>query len=178
MGKGTGDLQEMDEQRILQKVRIKRFAYGEVTLAIEPYMINWLADLKDMDLTVQFKRFREKRSLLQNNKLWALIGAIDLAENGRNSADGEMAIYMNLIKMANVKTEIYMMNRSALEETAKRQVFRFIEVLEQHDDMVVCRCYYGSSNFTTKEMADFIEATLDYAMELGIDLQDYKELTK
>lgn len=162
--------------KITIKARIERFGKDELLLKSEPGFIRWLSEFKGLDLRVQFSEYRAQRSLTQNAKLWALISEIDIAENGRASEDGEMAVYCNLIKMARVKTELIMAERDALEEMIRRKIFRHIEILQEYNDNVVsCRCYYGSSTFDTKEMSDLIESALDYATNLGINIDEYKE---
>ena len=166
------------EKIVINKTVIKSLDDDSVTFEVPKNIVRYLDDKKETEVTLKIEPYVKGRTLNQNAKLWALIGDIDKEMNGRRSADGETAIYMNLIQMANVKTVIQAMSFEALEEVARRKIYKHIEVLSQTDYMVTCRCYYGSSDFTTKEMADFIEATLDYASELGMDLTEYKELRK
>lgn len=166
------------EKITIHKTLIQDLGDGTVTFEIPKNISRYLSDKKDIVMTLRLEPYVKGRTLNQNAMLWALIGEIDLEMNGRRSADGEQAIYLNLIEMANVKTTIMQLTFKALEEVVKRRIYRYIEVLSQTDYTATCRCYYGTSDFTTKEMADFIEATLDYASELGLDLTGYKELQK
>lgn len=162
----------------LTDVTIKRFGADEVTLTLKPWQIRWLAEYKDKPLTVEVKEKKPKRSIRQNSMLWALISEIDQAENGRTSEAGEMAIYCNLIKMARIKTLDYEMTAAVYDHTVKQGIFRHIEVMsyDEYYDRMEVRCYIGTSHFDTKEMTDFIETTLDYASQIGLDLAKYEEL--
>ena len=164
----------------LTDVTIKRFGAEEVTLALKPWQVKWLAPMKDKALTVEVKEAKAKRTVRQNALLWALISEIDLTENGRTSEDGEMAIYCNLIRMARIKTLDYAMTEEAYLHTVKQGIFRHIEVMS-HDEYygtMDVRCYLGTSHFDTKEMNNFIAATLDYAANLKMDLTNYEELRR
>ena len=162
----------------LTEATIKRFGEDEITLNIKPWQVKWLSDFKGKPLTIEVKEAKAKRSIRQNSLLWALISEIDKAENGRTSEDGEMAIYCNLIRMARIKTLDYEMTAAVYEHTVKQKLFRHIEVLshDEYYDRMEGRCYIGTSHFDTKEMTDFIETTLDYAMQIGLDLTSYEEL--
>ena len=166
------------DKATLTDAGIKRFGVDEVTLTIKPHEVKWLAELKGKPLTVDIKESKAKRSVRQNSLLWALISEIDIAENGRASSDGEMSIYCNLIKMARIKTLDYVMTEEVYNHTLKQGVFRHIEVMT-HDEYygtMEVRCYIGTSHFDTKEMTDFIEATLDYAAKIGLNLIKYEDL--
>ena len=168
------------EKITLTDCTIKRFGAEEVTLALKPWQINWLADLKGKPLTVEVKEKRPHRSVRQNSLLWALISEIDKTENGRTSDDGEMTIYCNLIKMARIKTLDYVMSEEVYQHTVKQGIFRHIEIMS-HDEYygtMEVRCYIGTSHFDTKEMTDFIETALDYGANLGLNLTNYEELRR
>jgi hypothetical protein len=162
----------------LPKAKIKRFGADEVTFEIEPHQVRWLSDYKDKTLTIEVKEYKSSRTLRQNSLLWALISEMDIAQNGRATADGEMEIYCAIIRNARIKTLTYEMTSAAYEHTVKQGIFRHIEVLDHDEyyDRMTVRCYLGTSTFDTKEMTDFIESALDYAAKLGINLMEYKEL--
>lgn len=135
-----------------------------------------MTELIGQNLTLDIKTGKD-RTLNQNALLWALIGEIDAKTNGRRSEDGSTTIYCQLIKMARIKPE-YML---ALEEALPSLKKAFRVVLERGKrtlngkEMTVYECYLGSSDFTTKEMSDLIETTLDYAEKTGIDTAYYRE---
>lgn len=163
---------------VIKKAYISELSPSEVTFQIPTFIARYLEDdyQNETELTVTIAPYEAGRTLNQNNKLWALIGDIDKKLNGRRSKDGENAIYINLIQLANIQTVILQLPIEALPGLTDRGTFRVIEVHEQIDDVAICRCYFGSSQFTTKEMADFIETALDYAAQVGLDSSEYDDL--
>ena len=166
------------DRLVIPDAVIKRFGSDEITISVKPWHVRWLSEYKDKPLTIEVKEKRPARSVRQNAMLWALISEIDLAENGRTSEDGEMAIYCNLIKMARIKTLDYVMSEEIYQHTVKQGIFRHIEIMS-HDEYygtMEVRCYIGTSHFDVAEMTDFIAAALDYASNAGINLERYEEL--
>lgn len=161
---------------VINKTRITELTPNSVTFEIPAYISRYLQDEQNKDLGVKIGPVETSRTLTQNAKLWALIGEMDKKMNGRRSKAGEMAIYINLIEAANVKTEIFGVHVDAYDDFVNRAAFRYVEPLDQENETIVCRCYYGTSQFNTREMADFIESALDYAQELEVDLTEYEEL--
>ena len=137
-----------------------------------------LNELKGQEVEVEMKLYKSKRSLEQNALLWGLIHEIDRKENGHSS--DEMAVYTSLIKQANIRTEWLQMTEQGLEVLRSKHLFRHIEVVEERETAkgkaLICKCYYRSSTFDTKEMTDFIKATLDRAERVGIDTLRYSDL--
>lgn len=160
----------------ISKTQIKQLTNNSVSFHIPAFIARYLQDVVGDDLTVKVAPLEKTRTINQNAKLWALIGDIDQSMNGRRSKSGEEAIYMNLIEMANIKTIILGVHVEALNDLQKRGTFRVVQVIDMEEQTAVCKCYFGSSQFTTKEMGDFIETTLDYAEQVGIDTSDYKDL--
>lgn len=137
-----------------------------------------LNELKGLEIEAELKAYKSKRSIEQNALLWGLIHEIDRKENGH--ASDEMAVYTGLIKQANIRTEWLQMTEQGLEIMRSKRIFRHIEVVEERETpkgkALICKCYYGSSTFDTKEMTDFIKATLDRAERVGIDTLRYSDL--
>ena len=149
-----------------------------VIFKIPAFIARYLMDdyKNKRELTVTIAEFEAGRTLNQNNKLWALIGDIDKKLNGRRSKDGENSIYMNLVEMANIKSVILSLPAAAVDDLKARGTFRVVQVFEVIDDVATCRCYFGSSQFTKKEMIDFIEMALDYAEQVGLNSHEYDDL--
>lgn len=166
------------EKIVINEIKIKQLTHDSVSFEIPKFIAGYLAKGTGEDLKLTIQPATNSRTLSQNSLLWALIGEIDEILNGRRSKDGEDAIYRNLIEMARIDTSLFKVAPEAFDEIKKRNVFRLVEPLEYEDGFVLIRCYYGSSKFTTKEMKDFIEATLDFATELEMDLEAYKYLRR
>ena len=89
----------------------------------------------------------------------------------------ELDVYCQIIEMAKIRTEFIETIPEAI--TRLSSVFRVVKELEQRESKkgnktVLVKCYYGTSTFDTKEMSDFIDVLLDYAIQIGIDVSEYQ----
>lgn len=126
--------------------------------------------------SIEINEVKSKRSIQQNNMLWALMDEIDVAINGRPT--NEYDIYAMCIERADAK-HTYMYAVPEAEDDLKK-VFRAIrkvsEVEIEGRIMNYYKCFYGSSKLNTKEMSLLIDTALDMAQEVGIETSYYKEL--
>ncbi|EJU22599.1 hypothetical protein HMPREF1143_1724 [Peptoanaerobacter stomatis] len=134
---------------------------------------------KDKEYLIKIEDIKSKRTLQQNKYIWEIISQIDKKINGYMS--DEMSIYISLIKQAKIKT-VYI---ETVEEAKKEllKVFRYVEDVEDRVSSkgiktVLYRCYYGTSKFDKKEMADFIECLINYSYEVGIDIYGYEQMLR
>lgn len=157
--------------------KIKNLNDTTITFELLPYQRKWLEEYKDKELTVTVTD-KKDRSLLQNAKLWALVHEIDKEMNGYTSDQGEEDIYLQLIEMANIAPEYVQCIPEALKTL--KTVYRVVKEVERRQkngrESVVAKCYKGTSQFDTREMSDFIETTLRYASQAGINLHEYQDL--
>lgn len=117
------------------------------------------------DMTIK----EPNRSLNQNAYMWKLIGEIAKKQDGHRAND--MEVYAQIVEKANIKAEYIQVLPEALERL--RRAFRVVTEIESRKnekgvEMVVCKCYYGTSTFTKKEMQSFLDALIDYCFELEI----------
>lgn len=137
----------------------------------------------DLDQTkryeVDIKECKSKRSLEQNRYLWLLITEITKVQNGGiANQDSITATYCNLLENANAKFEFVLCPQEAISEFKKR--FRAIRVngtyTIENVEYTQLQVFYGSSTMNTKEMSRLIDATLDYAYNVGVaDVKNYWE---
>ena len=153
-----------------------------VTFDIPKHYIHSVRELShERLLEIEINERKAQRSLRQNALLWELIHQIDLHENGRTDKDSEMALYINLIKLAKIRIDYYQTLPEAIESLLR--AYRYVEIKESRmtekgTETVVLACYKGSSNFDTKEMSDFIDTILNYATKVGLNTDYYvDELT-
>ena len=159
--------------------KIKHLSGDSVVFEIKPWQIDWFKEYKDKEITLTVSD-KKDRSGQQNALLWALIHEIDKAMNGYTSKQGEEELYLQLIEEANIKPEFIMALPEVVDRFRKTSSFRVVQEVERREykgkEMVVLKCFPGSSKFTTDEMSDFIEATKRYASESGINLNEWSEL--
>lgn len=144
------------------------------TTSASEYHLNILMnELKDIDmLEVTIKKHKESRSVRQNNMLWAILEKISLEVNYSRREEDVQSVYKDVLARANVKHIILDTVRDA--KSILEQNFRRVEELP-HSAYVkdgvmraVFKCYIGSSQFDTKEMAELIDTALDYAHDVGV----------
>lgn len=133
-------------------------------------------NLEKIPYALEISEIKSKRSINQNSYLWALIGEINKAESGGRDADWD--IYCALLEKANAKYEWV----HVLEEAVPvlKEHFRAVHIakreVENGKTFAFCKCYLGSSKMNKEEMGQLIDATLDYAEQIGIDTSYYRDV--
>lgn len=132
------------------------------------------------EVEIVIRKPTKKRSLNQNNLLWELIGQIDIAENGNRANDVE--IYCNLLRSVGARVEVIAIEEDAADEFIRmsRDLFREVVIVRKWQNSkgvpwVQLNCYYGSSKMSTQEMNLVIDKAIEYANELGIDTEYWRD---
>ena len=164
--------------------KFKRISYDydgnvEVTLSVTDKAV--VAKLHELGteklLTIDIKQFRNARSLEANRYAWELIGQIATVLK----TDSE-SIYEKIIIDGN---NFRMMPYEDINIDYERGIYRFLveaketTLIDKNGNshcFVWCKCYKGSSEYDTKEMAQFIDDIIDEAQALGIDTRTPKEI--
>jgi len=147
----------------------------EITFILPNYQAKWLDELdKTKDYDMELKEHKSKRSLLQNDKLWAIIGDIAEVQGYKDTWE----LYLQILKKTGAKTTKISVVKEAIKELKK--AFRIVEPRykikgDNGAEMIVCECYFGSSSFNTKEMYELIECALEWASSCDIDVRKYEE---
>ena len=119
-------------------------------------------------LSIEVKKWREKRTLTANAYFWVLCQRI--AERIRSTKE---AVYLLMLRDAGQFVDLEV----AKEATQMLQrVYRYTEVLGEDEGRAVVRCYMGSSGYDTEEMSRLIDHTVDEAQALGIETMTPDEL--
>lgn len=130
----------------------------------------------DGKYSAELKERRKKRSMNANNYFWQLADQI-AAALGRVKED----LYLEYIKQVGVFKDF-----TLSEEQAKtfRVAWSMLGVgwpTEQVDydgDNVVIRAYYGSSQYSTRQMSRLIDMAVEDAKDLGIEVLTPLELER
>lgn len=137
--------------------------------------LNHLDDIKTATdnkklLDVEIKPHRERRSLDANAYLWVLIGKI--AEVLRTDKD---AVYLTMLKRYGQYTYIIVKKEAVDKMVAS---WRLVEEVGQTKDGngVQMLAYFGSSTYSTVEMARLIDGVVSEAKELGIETMTPSEI--
>ena len=141
-------------------------------------------ELKDFDIDIEIKRHRVKRSLDANSYCWVLCSKIadKLADDDvRNNKE---SVYREAIRQIGVYKDF----RDLSPDDAKtlRTAWQMLGtgwVTEQVDysqdgENVTVRCYYGSSQYNTKQMSRLIDCLVQDCEALGIPTETPEEIEK
>lgn len=152
----------------------------EVTFEVSNYHYKrYCQELQKKAYSLEIAEVKSKRSINQNNYLWALIHEITKHPNA--SSDDEWDMYCILLSQANAKYEYMVCLVDALD-TLKQEV-RALQVLgyekrENGTKWARCKVFIGSSKMNKEEMCKLINTTLEYAEQLGIDTVYYRDMLK
>lgn len=122
--------------------------------------------LKGIDLDIDLKKHRNKRSLDANAFLWACLG--DLASALRTD---NWSMYLYMLQRYGKYTYI----RCRPEAVGELQrVWRETRVIgnttdEQGNDMVEVICFFGSSTYNTEEFSRLIDGVISEMKEIGLN---------
>jgi len=133
-------------------------------------------ELNDGRYDVDIREIRSKRSLDQNAMLWGIICEISKSQYGDLSEKEN--IYLQLLEMAGAKYTILTLSKEAYEDKALdaygirnyREVGRGFN--PDGKEFVSVIAFYGSSTMNTKEMTQLIDATIRYATNCGVRVDE------
>lgn len=125
-------------------------------------VIKWLLS-QDREKLFEVKPYRQKRSLNANSYAWVLIN--EIANRLRTSKD---EVYQEMLKRYGQSKVISVLS----EIDISRFVKYYEEIGKGHvegKEFTHYRCYIGSSEYDSREMAILIDGIISEAQELGID---------
>lgn len=148
---------------------------GDLTITFsipdDPKLLDKLEQLKDKDIKLDINKNSDKRSLNANAYFWKLV-----TELGHKLGFDKDQMYIRQLSRYGVFQDI-IIKREALPHFEKE--FRYVEIFDdgyEVGEMLTARCYFGSSLYTTKEMSDLIEGTVNDCHDLGIDTWSKEEI--
>lgn len=134
-----------------------------------------IEELKELDLDIEAKKHREKRSLDANAYAWTLMQKLAEA-----TGTDKGSIYMKMLQEYSRKFTHLIVKPDAVE--AFKQMFRTCvdlgEVTVNGKTGHQLQAYYGSSTFDSKEMSVFINGIVYECKELGIETLTPAELER
>ena len=129
--------------------------------------------IKDMELlAVEVKKYRPKRSLDANAYAWVLMDKI-----AKVLRTDKWDIYLEMLGRYGKFTHIIVKPEAVARVKEEwRAVKELGEVSINGKKGVQLQVYFGSSTYTTKEMAEFIGGIVEEAQDLGIETMTPAEL--
>lgn len=123
-------------------------------------------------LVVTVQEYKNIRSIQQNAMMWKLLEIMAEHMNaGRTGGVTAWDCYLNMLEKYGAKYQYFMCVPEAVDTF--KEMFRAVKEVERRDyngvEMVVCKCYEGSSKYDTQEMSLLIDGILDILAELGVD---------
>lgn len=153
----------------------------EITFKVNGWNFKkYINDLEKREYTIELSELKNKRTLQQNRYFWALVHEIAEKEDGH--LKDEMETYCALLELANAKYEYIRMLDTAVDTLRTTPGIRALRVVRKVEEkgriFADCKVYIGSSKFDTKEMAQLIDTTIDYAEKIGINTDFYTRVLK
>lgn len=130
---------------------------------------------QDKKLIVKVDEKRNKRTLDQNALLWALLTIYaDEQNGGRTGGVQPEDIYYRMLEQYGVAT--FLLTIPGAEDELKK-VFRVVTKVDEREyngvTLYMFKCYYGSSKYDTKQMANLIDGVFDELSKLGVSDKNY-----
>lgn len=135
--------------------------------------------LKDKKLAIDIDVFREHRSNDANAYFWQLVDKI-----AKVLRSEKWAVYLLELSRYGVFSDVSIPKEGY---GIIQNHFRYTEILkedEAEDDSgrihkrLIVRCFYGSSDYNTKEMSDLIAGTVEDAKAIGIETLTPDEISR
>lgn len=126
------------------------------------------------DLAIEIKKKSEKRSKDANSYAWHLMQKI-----GKYICKSKDEVYIDMLGRYGVFTHI-IVKPSVVERVEEewRLVRNLGEVTINGKTGIQLQCYFGSSTYTTEEMAVFIDGIVSECKEMGIETLSNEEIDK
>lgn len=131
--------------------------------------------IKNLDkLSIEAKKYREKRSLDANALLWACLSDIAMALR-----TDKWNVYLMMLKRYGKYT--YICVKPNVVESVKAQWRECEEIGTINingQEAVQLLCYFGSSTYDTKEMSVLIDGVISEMEEMGLETPESREVKR
>ena len=141
----------------------------------EQSSLNEIEKIKNLDkLSIEAKKYREKRSLDANALLWACLSDIAMALR-----TDKWNVYLMMLKRYGKYT--YICVKPNVVESVKAQWRECEEIGTINingQEAVQLLCYFGSSTYDTKEMSVLIDGVISEMEEMGLETPESREVKR
>ena len=149
-----------------------------VTIELEGDFRDKFDKLKDVDIKVEIKKYRKKRSLDANSYAWTLIDKL-ASELGMSKIE----VYRNAIKNIGGVSDIVCVMDEAVEKLRQGWEKHGLGWQTETMESKIPGCtnvilYYGSSVYDTKQMSQLIDNLVQDAKALGIETTTPEEIAR
>lgn len=141
----------------------------------EQSSLNEIEKIKNLEkLSIDAKKYREKRSLDANALLWACLSDIAMALR-----TDKWNVYLMMLKRYGKYT--YICVKPNVVESVKAQWRECEEIGTINingQEAVQLLCYFGSSTYDTKEMSILIDGVISEMEEMGLETPESREVRR
>ena len=152
---------------------------SKIQFLINNNEITFLEELKGLELDIEVKKHREKRSLNANAYCWVLCDKIAKELSKDETIVTKEKVYQDAILQIG-SFEPMIVEEKAFENFKRiweKQGLGFlIQEVSKKDKCVKVHCYYGSSTYNTKEMSLLINILIELATTLHIETKTQAEI--
>lgn len=140
---------------------------ARVSLSLNSGAADELIKLGDIEVDVEIKRHRERRSLDANAYAWLLISKIAEAVTPPLSKED---VYMAMLRRYGQSQKLCVLSEAVSD---LRRAYKYVDV--EHESVLhganvtYLRAYIGTSEYDTREMSRFLDGVIEEARQLGID---------
>ena len=130
-------------------------------------------------LTIELKKWRQKRSLDANSYCWVLCDKIakelckDVTIVTKEDVYKDAILQIGSFEPFIVQEKTYMNFKRIWE---KQGLGFLVQEVSKKDKCIKVNCYYGSSTYNTKEMSLLIECIVELAKTLNIETKPQSEI--
>lgn len=124
---------------------------------------------KEVKMSIELPK--EKRSLVSNNYLWALIRELAKKIHGSTNWDVLEKIYIALLKRYGQSIVVTVNSKYDISKAGFKYYEVFKDGLINGKPFTAYKIFIGSSQYTTEEMQKLIEGTKQECKELGIETE-------
>ena len=147
-----------------------------VTLSLPPQYADEIHALMQDDISVEIKKWRDKRSLSANAYAWVLIAKIAQCIDPPMNKE---SVYVEMLKRYG-QGGIISVRKDKQDEVLR--AFDYYSIKGEGEvkgkPFVHVMVYVGSSKYDTKEMSTFISGIVEEARDLGIETMPPDELAR
>lgn len=143
-----------------------------ITFETAEDVLTEIDNIKDLELSIEAKKYRKHRSLDANGLLWSCLGEIAVV-----LGTDKWSVYLKMLKRYGKYTYI-LAKPNAVE--AMKQQWRESEVIGEIEvngqKSVQMLVYFGSSTYDTKEFSVLLDGVVSEMRELGLQPPPSKEM--
>lgn len=149
-----------------------------ITVTVQTDFREMYDELKDRDVDIEIKKYSKRRSMDSNNLAWALIDKIAAHENKKKSE-----VYREAIKDIGGVSDTVCAKNIAVEKLVTGWTHKGLGWQAECEESKLPGCtnvtlYYGSSVFSTQQMAALIDSLIQDCNALGIPTMTQEEIDR